>query len=139
MSVRRVAPLIVASLVLLSSAARAQQSGELKVKVPFDFMVGRLMFPAGEYALQESGPSSFVLHACRGSAFVVLTSRSIHPNSQPSRGGLVFRQAAHHYHLRRFWVDAASGQAVAQGSLPARQGTRVVTVAFKPGHARLAQ
>jgi hypothetical protein len=50
------------ALLLGSLASSAQSDTGLAIRVPFDFMVGTTMFPAGEYTVKR--PSDF----CTGSA-----------------------------------------------------------------------
>jgi hypothetical protein len=70
------------------------------VKVPFDFMVGITMFPAGEYTIRPVAPQTFVLKAQNGYEFVVMKTHPVLMRSSVRAGGLVFVNDGHHYRLQ---------------------------------------
>lgn len=125
--------LMLAAFTLISLPGRAQEANQLKAKVPFDFMIGRFMFPAGEYTLQATDQHSFLLQACHGRASLIIDTRSIHRTANSSAGRLVFDHGPRHYHLIRFWVDSANGARLTAASLPTGAEAsmpRFKTVAF---------
>lgn len=105
---------VVAVVVVLASAVAAQAES-LEVKVPFAFMVGSTLMPAGTYRLvHESSMGSIVLirgeHGAQ--AFVQTTPlRGISPvGNQPA---LVFVPGERANRLSQIWDSASSGEEVA--------------------------
>lgn len=82
------------------SAACSAQSANLAVKVPFDFMVGITMFPAGEYTVKPVSRQTYVLAAQHGVEFVVMKTRPSLIRSSFRTRGLVFVNDGHHYRLQ---------------------------------------
>lgn len=61
-------------LVLLGSLTAKPQAAETGFRVPFDFMVGRHMFPAGEYRVTRTNATTVRIEAARGIAAVTVAS-----------------------------------------------------------------
>jgi hypothetical protein len=106
--VPRVALAMILMAPWLSAQPNGQASPRITVDVPFDFMVGRTMFPAGHYTVKPTRNRSFYLRAGRGREAVKFATR---PTSTPSHPGarLVFFQENGHYHLRELWMNSAIG------------------------------
>jgi hypothetical protein len=92
----------------LSAQPNGQAPPEIIVDVPFDFMVGRVMFPAGHYTVKPTGNRTFYLRAGRGIESVEFATE---PVSTPSHPGarLIFLQENRHYQLRELWINSAIG------------------------------
>ena len=54
----------------LNAQPTEQAPPKITVDVPFDFMIGHLMFPAGHYTVKPVGSRTFHLQATRGRASV---------------------------------------------------------------------
>ena len=61
-------------LVLLGSLTAKPQTAEPGFRDPFDFMVGRHMFPAGEYRVTRTSATAVRIEAARGIAAVTVAS-----------------------------------------------------------------
>lgn len=120
-----------ASLMLAfgSLASGAQSTPNLAVKVPFDFMVGVTMFPAGEYTVRSVSRQTYVLAAQHGAEFVVMKTRPALMRSSFRAGGLVFVNDGHHYRLQKVKMQALGMEKLA--TVP--QGTKPVWVAAANG------
>lgn len=94
------------ALIFGSLASNAQSNANLSVKVPFDFMVGITMFPAGEYTVRPVAPQTFVLKAQNGYEFVVMKTHPVLMRSSVRAGGLVFVNDGHHYRLQEVKMHA---------------------------------
>jgi hypothetical protein len=71
----------------------AAQSSELKVNVPFAFVVGGRTLPAGTYYVQKTDESGLVLiHARTGESAIVLAVASGNYNSVDDQPGLSFER-----------------------------------------------
>jgi hypothetical protein len=101
--------LCAAALILAfgSLACSAQSTANLAVKVPFDFMVGITMFPAGEYTVRPVSRQIYILAAQHGAEFVVMKTRPALLRSSFRAGGLVFLNDGHHYRLREVKMQSA--------------------------------
>jgi hypothetical protein len=100
---------VATALVLRSITARAQSNTSVAVKIPFDFMVGRTMFPAGKYTLNSAGEHTFVLAAQNGYEFVVIKTSSISLKSDRF-SGIVFANGGHHQRLRELKLGKTRGE-----------------------------
>jgi hypothetical protein len=92
----------------LGAQPNEQAPPKITVDVPFDFMVGHVMFPAGHYTVKPAGNRTFYLRAGRGREYVKFTAR---PISTPSNPGarLIFLEENSHYRLRELWMNSATG------------------------------
>jgi hypothetical protein len=103
------------ALILMAPWLRAQSNQQatpkITVDVPFDFMVGHVMFPAGHYTVKPAGNRTFYLRAGRGREYVKFTAR---PISTPSNPGarLIFLEENSHYRLRELWMNSATGEGI---------------------------
>jgi hypothetical protein len=97
----------VVTLALASLASGAQSTANLAVKVPFDFMVGITMFPAGEYTVRPVSRQTYVLAAQHGAEFVVMKTRPALLRSSFRAGGLVFVNDGHHYRLQEVKMQSS--------------------------------
>ena len=96
----------------LAAPPNGQGPQEITVNVPVDFMVGRIMFPAGNYIVKAVGDRTFRLRAGRGRESVKFVTESIRTPWHPSTASLVFSKENGHYRLRELWMDAAIGEKI---------------------------
>lgn len=108
---RLLACAIVSLLLVVPGNARAPQQAapKITVLVPFDFMVGRLMFPAGEYMIAKEGQNQFRLWARRGIESVRFTGVLSRTPSYAHAPSLNFVEENHHFQLRQIWVNSRGG------------------------------
>jgi hypothetical protein len=104
-------------LVLGSLLANGQSDSHLAIKVPFDFMVGRTMFPAGEYNLAMVKRQTYVLAAKNGYEFVIMNTRPVVMNAGFRTGGLVFVNNDHHYRLQQVSTRSVGRERLSQSPL----------------------
>lgn len=95
------------ALVFGSLLANGQSDSHLAIKVPFDFMVGRTMFPAGEYNVAMLKRGTYVLAAKNGYEFVIMNTRPVLMNAGFRTGGLLFVNYGHHYRLQQVSTTSA--------------------------------
>ena len=95
------------SLALLMSAAAHAQTTQMNLKVPFDFTVGSVTLPAGEYEVKADGPwggpvlSIHNVHSNAGSLVASISCRSQKPAADSK---LVFRRYGQQYFLAEVWT-----------------------------------
>ena len=119
------------ALVLGAVASSAQSNPNLAVRVPFDFMVGITMFPAGEYTVKPAGQQTYLLAAGKGYEYVVIKTRPVLIRSSFRTGGLVFVNDGHHYRLHEVRMGTMGGQRLAR--LPLAGKTVWVAASSSPG------
>jgi len=93
----------------LGAQTKAQGSPKIRVEVPFDFMVGQVMFPAGNYAVKRLQNRTFFLQATHGRESVSIAPKPIRTALRPRTARLIFDQENGHYHLRELWMNSAIG------------------------------
>lgn len=80
-------------LALASVASMAAQSSELKVTVPFAFVVAGHKLPAGDYYVQKTDETGLVLiHARTGESAIVLALATGNYNAVDGQPGLSFER-----------------------------------------------
>ena len=92
----------------LSAQPNGQAPPKITVDVPFDFMVGQVMFPAGHYLVTPTGKRTFYLRAGRGRESVKFHTVPVNTPSHPG-ARLIFLQENRHYQLRELWMNSAIG------------------------------
>ena len=93
----------------LGAQTNAQGSPKIRADVPFDFMVGQVMFPAGNYAVKRLQNRTFFLQATHGRAGVSIATKPIRAELHPRTPRLIFLQENRHYQLRELWMNSAIG------------------------------
>ena len=95
---------LVAAALLFASTAQAQAL-HVKADIPFDFVVGNTVYPAGTYTLAPATQSSNALLLDGGDAraFVMPNPCSLALPSQATK--LVFDRMGGTYFLRQVWVE----------------------------------
>jgi hypothetical protein len=100
-------------LLLISPWLNAQPNGQvppsITVDVPFDFMVGHVMFPAGHYTVKPVGSRNFHLQATHGRAGVTFATGPISTPSPAGATRLIFLSENRHYQLRELWMNSVIG------------------------------
>jgi hypothetical protein len=94
------------SLALLMSVASQAQTTHMKVAVPFDFSVGNVQLPAGEYELTALGPWGGLALSVRNvnsNAGSVVVSNSCRSQKPAANSELVFYRYGSEYFLAEVW------------------------------------
>ena len=111
LNISRIMLLALAPLVF-GSAAHAQEIN-VRARVPFDFVLGDTVYPAGEYTIQTAmAKTSFLSINNQGRtsqsltpSFPCISSQQVIP---ANRAKLVFRRIGNTYFLFRVWVGGSS-------------------------------
>src|SRR5580765_1913115 len=96
-------------LLLAVSAAQAQEP-RVKANIPFDFVVGDRVMPAGEYQVNEMGASGGVIAILsddRKANALVLTS-ACETSGRSNSSKLVFHAIGGRYFLSQVWTQGYS-------------------------------
>lgn len=96
---------------VMSVGAQTPQrnSRKITVAVPFDFMVGHTMFPAGNYMITQIGDQSFSVRARHGIESANFSGLFISTPSAAHTPSLNFEKANGHLQLRQLWVNSSLG------------------------------
>ena len=95
-------------LLLVVSTAHAQTTN-VTARIPFDFVVGKQMLPAGEYTLRSVGHSgnALAIRSEQGATQITLTNAT--ENSKPAeKTVLIFHRMGDEYFLAEIWVEGNS-------------------------------
>jgi hypothetical protein len=98
---------IALSLPLLLSAAGQAQTTQLKVTVPFEFIAGDTVLPAGDYDVQSTGPwggKALSIHNVTSNAGTLLLSNSCQLAKTSDSNKLVFYRYGQKYFLAEVWT-----------------------------------
>lgn len=128
--------MVFAGLLLAVGSAYAQTS-RLVADIPFDFVVGNKVFPAGEYLIRSIGQNGVTLQlqntdGKQGMFFTPHYCSSAQPQSESK---LVFNMYGNHFYLSQIWTEGydegrelpKSGREVEEAQL--EQGHHVVVLA----------
>ena len=104
-----------AALVFVLAAPMGAQTISLKANVPFDFAVGGLTMPAGDYVISSVLTSVCleVRNASSGATPTFTTSNAAYGPSQGAGAFLTFNRYGNDYFLATIWDGAAAkGRAI---------------------------
>lgn len=92
-------------IVLTSVSAYGQVLYQVRVSVPFDFIVGDQTFPAGDYVLESHGfyTQALVIHSLDNRATTTVLSIPVRANSAQAATKLVFHRYGDRYFLAQVW------------------------------------
>ena len=101
------------ALLLMVTSLGAQPHGQgppkITVEVPFDFMVGHIMFPAGNYTVKPLQNRTFYMRASHGLESVRIETKPIRTALYARPARLTFAEENGHYNLRELWMSSAIG------------------------------
>ena len=95
-------------LLLAVSAAHAQ-SLALSANVPFDFIVGKQVYPAGNYQLRSLNPSesAIIIRNTDDSISSITLTQSCLKTSPAEKTVLMFHRLGNEYFLDQVWVEGS--------------------------------
>ncbi len=100
--------LLVLGLVLMAGLAPvyAQSSANARFQIPFEFVVGNLTLPAGDYRVEYVAQTSTMTIAnANGKLTTMVLSNPISGNSIPSKCKMVFNRYGAKYFLSQMWIS----------------------------------
>ena len=97
-------------LLLVVSGVQAQET-RVKANIPFDFVVGNQVLPAGEYMVASEGSTNqAIVIRSNDSKTAILSLTNSCSSSKPSdTSKLVFHRLAGRYFLSQVWAEGNSG------------------------------
>jgi hypothetical protein len=114
--VARVLTSLLLGVLMMGSAAHAQQSQRvIKANIPFDFVVGSRIFPAGRYLLVRIEPSLLELRDSDGHVLANVLTQSVLTLTSPASPKLRFDAEGGRHVLTQVWQENESiGQQIPQ-------------------------
>jgi len=100
----------VMALTVMAATRVAQAQEPLAVNIPFDFVAGNQVLPAGEYSVQASGPGKTLILIDRkdSAASAIINSNAVVANEIQSQSKLVFDRYGDRYFLSQVWAAGNS-------------------------------
>ena len=97
-------------LLLAVSAAQAQET-RVKASIPFDFVVGNQILPAGEYMVSSLGSTNeaLVIRSDDSKPAILSLTNSCTSSKPSDTSKLVFHHLAGRYFLSQVWAAGNSG------------------------------
>jgi hypothetical protein len=98
--------LFAAAVLALGTAAQAQQT-LIRTTVPFNFMIGDKLYPAGDYAVEKTAVASKVLgvyNLDRQEPILIVPQRCTTGGAISEKPKLVFDRMGGSYFLRQIWM-----------------------------------
>ena len=122
---------ILATLSLAATSLVAQSKPVITANVPFNFMVGGKMLPAGEYRIQTERPNAVLIQSRDSKTNANLTAHSAQNTEMRGVAALRFNRYGDRYFLSQVWTGSDVGQEVPKSraekeqiaAVPAHQGT----------------
>ena len=109
---KRIASIVIGlSLGLLFFAASAHALDDTKkmiANIPFEFTVGSISFPAGQYEFLRAGDNTFQVRDADGRSLFIMATAPIRPNELPEKSMLKFANVDGHHVLIQIWNRRAA-------------------------------
>jgi hypothetical protein len=98
--------LLALTVLLLATAAEAQTTN-VKVSIPFDFVVGDRAYSAGEYTIKSMSDNGLVIQigTSQQPALGMARSYSCASNAPAATTKLMFHRLGEHYFLYQAWTE----------------------------------
>jgi hypothetical protein len=133
--VGRVLATLLLSVLMLGSALYAQRTERvIKANIPFDFVVGSEIFPAGQYSVALIGPVLLELRNSQGRALTNVLTESVQAPNTPGRPKLRFDRQGDQNVLTQVWQE---GNETGQQVLRSKSST--IAVRKASGHVQTAE
>ena len=94
-------------VVLTTARAFAQTEGRITSNIPFDFVVGNKILPAGEYTIQRGAPDDpelLLIRSADNRVALYLNVEDTYARQTPTETKLVFNKVRDEYFLSKIWV-----------------------------------
>ena len=133
--VGRVFTSLLLGILMLGSMVQAQRTERIiKANIPFDFVVGSEIFPAGHYSVALIGPVLLELRDSQGRVLINVLTQSVQAPATPGQPKLRFDKEGGQIVLTQVWQE---GNEIGQQVLRSRSAT--VAVRRRSGHVQTAE
>ena len=122
-------------VLMLGATVHAQRAARvIKANIPFEFVVGREIFPAGHYSVVVVGPALLELRDSQGRILINVLTQSVQAPAKPGGPKLRFDNEGGQNVLTQVWQE---GDEIGQQVLRSKSAT--VAVRRGPGHVQTAE
>jgi hypothetical protein len=125
---------IVAAALMTAAASTMARAGDTKLvaRVPFDFIVGDKLLPAGSYTISTVGEDNDVLwiESADGKQQATTQTIAYAPNDTPQQAQLEFEKFDDQYFLKRITPDGSEAREIVL--TPSRMEKEIQAVALNP-------
>jgi hypothetical protein len=133
--VGRVFAAVVLGVLMLGSAVHAQRSERtIKANIPFDFVVGNEIFPAGLYSVALIGPVLLELRNSEGRALTHVLTQTVQAPAKPGQPKLRFDSEGGEHVLSQVWQKGDD-----MGQQVLRSKSSSIAVRRVSGHVQTAE
>ena len=105
---KRQAIMVLSTLSLLvtltATSAHAQSDLRLEANIPFEFSVGKMILPAGEYTVRYGAQGVLVIQSVDRRASQIFMTISTQASTPRDKSSLVFNQYGNRYFLSSIWT-----------------------------------
>ena len=99
------------STVALTLAAAAglyaQNSTPVSATVPFDFIVGKYLLPAGDYSVQQASAGMTVIRSADRKTNLTIMTHTARSVIRQEQTRLVFNRYGNEYFLSKVWIEGS--------------------------------
>ena len=100
--------IVAIALAMAVVSANAQSSRMVISNVPFEFVVGEKILPAGEYRISNTGGNALTIQTRDTGVLATRLTNDIQPRKDKRNARLIFRRYGQHYFLVEVWSGADS-------------------------------
>jgi hypothetical protein len=113
------------AVLFFGTSAHAQSERRMFGNIPFDFTVGSLSLPAGQYEFRAVGNDIIQIRDADGRSLLTLSSAPVEANRFPEKSALKFAVVNGHHVLIQIWNDlAGNGNEFPYGSASLEAATQ---------------
>jgi hypothetical protein len=113
------------AVLFFGTSAHAQSERRMFGNIPFDFTVGSLSLPAGQYEFRAVGNDIIQIRDADGRSLLTLSSAPVEANRFPEKSALKFAVVNGHHVLIQIWNDlAGNGNEFSYGSASLEAATQ---------------
>ncbi len=88
---------------MMTTAAYAQSSLEVRADIPFQFRIGGRLLPAGTYTVKSLSQDTVLVRSLDWSQAAMAITNPVQANGTPAEGKLVFQRYGDAYFLSEVW------------------------------------
>jgi len=111
---------LVIGLAAVTAVVSSGQSNRVETNIPFDFVVGDKVLPAGQYTMKGLGAvgQAILISQKDSKSSIIRLTNELQPKTENTQARLVFRRYGQHYFLAEVW---SGGDSVGRRLMRSRQ------------------
>ena len=129
-------------LALAAVSAQAQSRGKIEAQIPFDFIVGDVTLPAGNYSVKlisRNNDKALLIRSEKGRASAMVLTNAVEAGAEQSGSKLVFHRYGDKYFLSQVWTQGVNtGRELYRSSDERRLANEPAEAEMKPQRIEIA-